>query len=149
MRSVMKEYDIVLPVCKTCPVPGCRTGHFKLYTFPGHKAGGVLQLEERKKPKSRAQVRRYAISESESPGVFRFSKPGGRESYDVNVMREPASCECKGYLRHGTCAHIQAVLKLVAVGALVRRAGTPPRAAAGTPFLAPRRPAVGLSVGGQ
>jgi|SRR5579883_3014805 len=76
----------------------------------------------------RSQMATYHVSEHTqvpfpAPG-FRLAKlAGGTDpdagSYDVLVSPEDGhSCECKGWLRHGHCCHVDAVLDLVATGAL-------------------------------
>lgn len=48
----------------------------------------------------------------------KFATEGG-DTYDVNVGGAPgnsSSCECKGFLRHGHCKHLDAVRTLFARG---------------------------------
>jgi hypothetical protein len=45
----------------------------------------------------------------------KFTSQGG-EGYHVNLDRERGrhSCECKGFLRHGHCKHVEGLLALLA-----------------------------------
>jgi|SRR5579883_779416 len=55
---------------------------------------------------------------------FRLAKLAGGTDPDAgcyDVLVDPAggnTCECRGWLRHGHCCHVDAVLDLVATGAL-------------------------------
>jgi hypothetical protein len=51
--------------------------------------------------------------------AFRLVKIlGPHDRYDVLLNGEHSSCECKGFLRHGHCKHVDGLQALVAAGKL-------------------------------
>jgi hypothetical protein len=42
--------------------------------------------------------------------AFRFAKQGGDGAiYDLHADRYGLQCQCKGFLRHGRCKHVQTI----------------------------------------
>jgi hypothetical protein len=109
-----------LPACKSYAVRGW---HFvRSVAAP---ALGTLTITQGANTKDIATYRVV-----ECPGVsapargFRLAKVAGgtdREAGNYDVLIDPAghdACECRGYLRHGRCKHLDAVRDLLADGAL-------------------------------
>ena len=49
---------------------------------------------------------------------FLLEKIGAEETYHVNVEGDRKTCECKGYLRHSHCKHVDGLAALLAAGQL-------------------------------
>jgi hypothetical protein len=89
--------------------------NFRPYA-PGY---GLLTITEQV-TKSRTEVTDYVIARLEAAygHGFRVLKVGGspESDYDVHLSDddECGTCECKGFLRHGHCRHLDALQALAA-----------------------------------
>lgn len=82
----------------------------------------ILELEEAVKQGRKVKVRSYLVKrvvEASDGDVYTVSKANSQEFY--HVCLRPIGhdeCVCKGYDKNGSCAHTQALRKLVTAGYL-------------------------------
>ena len=69
---------------------------------------------------SRVDTFRYTVTviPSDFGRGFQVTREDTGETYAVNLNRRQSSCECKGFLKHGHCKHVDAPNVLVNLGRL-------------------------------
>jgi hypothetical protein len=79
----------------------------------------VLTVTERKS--ARTVIRdTYFVRELQSDlgRAFEVRKAGAAEPYHVLLAEDDRRCECKGFLAHGHCRHVEGLQALLAAGKL-------------------------------
>ncbi len=110
-----------------------RQAYWWVFTYPGERAGAVVEIRESVGHGTTPRVRRYSVMELEPHGyrVFRFAKPmkewrpDEEKEYIVRYGKGVGSCTCKAYQHRSRCAHLDSLLSLTNRQPEVKAKGNP------------------------
>jgi hypothetical protein len=111
----------------TCPPSPVKPDRKVNWVWRNAEVGyGVLRITEKVGRKATTDSYFILPVPSDWGRAFEVTKlvpgQGGAARYFVNLggEGEPASCECKGWLAHGRCRHVEALTALRLAGRLLR-----------------------------